>query len=320
MFGPAPFDPEKDIPSLEGKVILITGANVGLGREQLRYLAPHHPSKLYLGARSQEKAEATIAEIEKAIPGSKIDFLQLDLTSLASVKKAADQFKRENERLDVLVNNAGIMAHPPGLTQDGYEVQFGTNHMGHFLLTRELMPLLQSTAKPGADVRIVNLSSVGHKFAPTGGFLPEAAKTDMASYTSWTRYGQSKLANVLFTNELARRYPNITSVTVHPGGVNTNLATEVKNNNAWINFFYGPIQSLVTSTPAQGALTQTWASVAPLAKGEPDAHWARKPRVVQGEYYQPVAATGGRSKDARNSELAKKLWEWSEAEVVSKGY
>ena len=145
MFFAAPFNPKTDIPSQGGKVILITGANGGIGKESLRYFATHGGSdvKLYLGARTPSKAQDAIKEIEAEVPGSKIHFLELDLASLASVKKAADTFKAENTQLDILMNNAGVMALPPDLTKDGYEIQFGTNVMGHFLLTRELLPLLQ---------------------------------------------------------------------------------------------------------------------------------------------------------------------------------
>ena len=318
LFGGPAFTPAKDIPSLSSKVILVTGANAGLGKEQVRYLAAHQPAKLYLAARSKEKADAAIADITKTVPDAKITWLNLDLSSLASVKQAAETFRKENTRLDILVNNAGIMAHPPGFSADGYETQFGTNHMGHFLLTRELMPLLEQTAATGADVRVINLSSEGHQLAPAAGFLPETVTTDMAEYSTWRRYGQSKLANILFTLELARRYPAITSVAIHPGGVNTNLAESFRGQHQWLNTLLKPvINSLLTQAP-QGALNQTWACVAPLAKdGAPKT---KVPQLQQGEYYAPVAVLGRRSKVSRDTELAKKLWEWSEAEVVRKGY
>lgn len=203
------FNPDKDIPDLEGKVVLVTGGNIGLGRESVYQLAKHNP-QIFLAARDKAKADATIADIKKELPNAKITFLELDLASFASVKKAADTFEASSKRLDILMNNAGIMACPAGLTKEGYEIQFGTNHMGHALLSKLLLPTLQRTAKePGSDVRIINLSSWGNNFAPKGGLIFDAMKTDMQSYTTFSRYGQSKLANILFNRELAKRYPSI---------------------------------------------------------------------------------------------------------------
>ena len=211
------------------------------------------------------------------------------------------------------MNNAGIMAQPPGLTSDGYEVQFGTNHMGHFLFTQRLLPLLQKTAaEPGSDVRIVNVTSDGHKFAPTGGFAPEKALSDMKEYNTFTRYGQSKLANILFTTELAKRYPRITSVSVHPGGVATGLAGPFMEAHPWLTRALGPVWGLLAKGAEEGALTQTWAAVAALGEG--------KGKVRQSEYYVPVAQVGGRSAYAKDGELAERLWGWSEGEVKRHGF
>ena len=315
------FVPNKDVPPLSSKIILITGAASGLGKEHAKYIAAHNPERLYIAGRNKAKADAAIADIEAAVPGAKLYFLELDLASFASVKQAADTFQKENNRLDILVNNAGIMAHPPGQTREGYEIQLGTNHMGHFLLTCELLPVLESTAARGADVRIINLSSGGHQAAPRGGFLPETATTDMASYNTWRRYGQSKLANMLFTTELARRYPHITSVAIHPGIANTNLADELRRNNPLLKALMAPLMSFFTSTLAQGALNQIWATVAPREMdGDNDVAPSNTPRIKQGEYYTPVGVVGKRSDYAKNGQLAKELWEWSEAEVAKWGY
>jgi NAD(P)-dependent dehydrogenase (short-subunit alcohol dehydrogenase family) len=133
-FSSASFAPETDIPLLTGKTILITGSNGGLGYESLIHLARHSPSKIYLCARSKEKYDNAMNGISAAVPGAAnfVKYLELDLASLASVKKAAETFFAENDRLDVLMNNAGIMAQPPALTKDGFEIQFGTNHMVRF--------------------------------------------------------------------------------------------------------------------------------------------------------------------------------------------
>ena len=211
------------------------------------------------------------------------------------------------------MNNAGIMAQPPGLTSDGYELQFGTNHMGHFLFTQRLLPLLQKTAaEPGSDVRILNVTSDGHKFAPTGGFVPEKALTDMKEYNTFTRYGQSKLANILFTTELAKRYPRITSVSVHPGGVATGLAGPFMEAHPWLTRALEPVWGLLAKGAEEGAWTQTWAAVTALGEG--------KGKVRQSEYYVPVAQVGGRSAYAKDGELAERLWGWSEREVKRHGF
>ena len=172
------------------------------------------------------------------------------------MKKAADTFNTKSERLDVLINNAGVMALPASTTKEGYEIQFGTNHIGHFLFTRLLMPTLQRTAEGEGDVRIVNLSSEGHRLAPRGGLALKDARSDMVSYNTWVRYGQSKLANILFTRELTRRYPAIKSVVLHPGGIETGLSLGFQNEHPWLAAFLRPITRLFLTTVQQGALTQ----------------------------------------------------------------
>ncbi|KAJ6133934.1 oxidoreductase [Penicillium sp. IBT 18751x] len=189
LFGKS-FDPEKDIPSLDGKVILVTGGNAGLGKETILQLAKHHPKEIFLAARTQLKAEDAIQEIKKAVPKSNISYIKLDLTSFTSVKEAAEDFKSRSDRLDILINNAGIMAVPYSKTKEDYEIQFGTNHMGHALLTKLILPTLLSTAeKPGSDVRVINLSSEGHYYAP--GIIYD--QDQLESYYTFRRYGQSKL-------------------------------------------------------------------------------------------------------------------------------
>ena len=316
------FTPEKQIPDLSGKVILITGANGGLGYESLIHIAPHNPSKIYLCARSKEKYETAMKGINERIPGhtDSIKYLELDLTSLASVKKAAEMFLAENERLDILMNNAGIMASPPGLTKEGYEIQFGTNHVGHFLLTKELMPILKKTAASSADpVRIINVSSEGHKLARGKGFNPDQVVTDMKDYSTWTRYGQSKLANILFTTELHRREPEITSIVIHPGGVTTNLTQTIKADHPWFFAVGNPVFQLLGTQPAQGAYNQTWAATAPV-KGKKGSKVEGTTEVEGGKYYVPVTKMSPGTAFARNSELAGQLWKWSEEQMEKHGY
>ena len=162
LFGKS-FNPDKEIPNLAGKVVLVTGGNVGLGKETITQLAKHYPKEIFLAARTPSKAQDAIDDIKRVVPEGRVSYLQLDLSSFASIKRAADEFKSRSDRLDLLINNAGIMAVPWSMTEDGYEIQFGTNHMGHALLTKLLMPTMLKTAEePGSDVRVINLSSEGH--------------------------------------------------------------------------------------------------------------------------------------------------------------
>ena len=322
-----PFDPENDIPSLKDKVIIITGSNGGLGYESLVHLARHSPNKIYLCARSKKKYDKAMEGISAAIPNAHefVKFLELDLASLSSVQKAANTFHAENDRLDILMNNAGIMAQPPGLTKDGFEIQFGTNHMGHALLTKLLLPVLTKiAADPSWDVRIINLTSDVHMLAPKAGFLPAECLTDMSTYSTWTRYGQSKLANILFTTELFRRYPNITSVAIHPGGVATNLLSSFTGNHPYITMVVNPFWKLFATPASKGAWNQTWAATAPVLgkewrnveviKGTQAVH------VRNGAYYTPVAKECGQTKLAKDAKLARQLWEWTEEQLRERGY
>ena len=218
------------------------------------------------------------------------------------------------------------MAQPASLTKDGYEAQFGTNHVGHALFTKLLLPTLEKTAaEPNSDVRIINLSSEGHKFAPKAGFVPEACKTDMADYNTWTRYGQSKLANILFSRVLAEKYPAITSVAIHPGAVMTNLAGPFMESHPYLTMAFQWVLPSVMATAVVGAYNQTWAATAPVvgkawtekAGGEKKAGMKL---VTSGNYYVPVAKDGGDNKISKDLVLARKLWDWTEKELQEKGY
>ncbi|KAF2446897.1 oxidoreductase-like protein [Karstenula rhodostoma CBS 690.94] len=308
----AQFNPAADIPSLAGKVILVTGGNTGLGKQTIAYLAAHSPTRIYLAARTASKAESAIADIQREVPSAVIEYLPLDLTSFSSIAEAASAFKSREQRLDILVNNAGIMMTPFSLTKEGYEIQFGTNHVGHALFTKLLMPvLLQTAEQPGADVRIVNVSSMGMMLAPSGGIIFNQA--DLEKEYTWRRYGQSKLANILFTQELSARYPQITSVAVHPGVIITDLY------NAFVS---GPIlkgifwfyQQLVPILPGHfkdtkgGALSQTHLAT------------ADKSTIQNGEFYRPVGIVTKGSSYSQDLGLARKLWEWTEEEFGKHGY
>ncbi|KAH7383756.1 hypothetical protein BKA66DRAFT_417435 [Pyrenochaeta sp. MPI-SDFR-AT-0127] len=302
--GGVKFDPSKDIPSLEGKVILVTGGNSGLGKQSILELAKHHPAEIWLGARNATKAQEAIDEIKKQAPNaSPIKVLEMDLASFASIRDAAKTFSQQSQRLDILMLNAGIMMVPHNTTKDGYEIQFGTNHMGHALLTKLLLPTLLSTAEqPGADVRVVALSSAAHNSANrASGIIFDFLKAKGDKLGTMSLYGQSKLANILWAKEFARRYPQLTAPSIHPGVVHTNLATTISQSGFFIGILSKLVLGVIAVDVRTGALNQLWASVAS--------------NVVSGEYYEPVGVAGKGSKWTKNDELAEKLWDWTEKEL-----
>lgn len=241
---PKHFDSEKDIPDLEGKVILVTGGNAGIGEATVRALAGHNASKIFLCCRRRSSGEAVVNTIHQQHPDAKIEILELDLSSFDSVKKCAAAFDQKSNRLDILFLNAGIASTAPAKTKEGYENQFGgklllpfqlfcgalttllVNHMGHALLTQLLLPKMLQTAHSSkdADVRIVLTSSVGAmRFSPKNGLALEEMQTDGSKLGPMTCYGHSKLANVLFAKKLAQLYPSIMSISYHPGTVHSEI-------------------------------------------------------------------------------------------------
>ncbi|KAK2625374.1 hypothetical protein QTJ16_005743 [Diplocarpon rosae] len=297
------FNAATDIPDLSGKVIFVTGGNVGLGKQTILQLSQHNPSRIYLAARSPSKAAHAIQDIQSLVPSAPVTYIHCDLASLSSVQTCAREFVARESRLDLLFLNAGIMATPAGTTEDGYEVQFGTNHVGHALLTKLLLPTLLSTARePAADVRVVGLSSVGHLFAPGSGISFPELKTEMQGSTALCRYGQSKLANILFAKGLHERYAEkgITAVAVHPGVVDTELYRSAFSGYFGLGRWLEWGKKFVYTGVQKGALNQLWA-----ATGE----------VRGGEYYTPVGVTGQGGKWSTDKILADRLWEWTEKEL-----
>ncbi|KAH8717100.1 oxidoreductase-like protein [Phaeosphaeriaceae sp. PMI808] len=307
------FDPARDIGSLDGKVIIVTGGNTGLGKQTITYLSSHSPKRIYLAARTASKAESAIRDIKSVVPNAcEIIHLPLDLTSFASIASAVTTFKAAESRLDILINNAGIMATPNSTTKEGYEIQFGTNHMGHALLIKLLLPVLSKTANlPGADVRIVTLSSMGHHVSTHNGILFD--QEELQKQSTWRCYGASKLANILYTRSLAKHYPNITCVSLHPGVILTDLFNSLRLNpllkaGLWL---YGCLFAILPGhykSVEGGALNQTWAAT------------TKKENLVSGAFYKPIGVENGGSGWARDQGLAKKLWEWTETELEKNGY
>ncbi|KAL0929726.1 short-chain dehydrogenase protein [Colletotrichum truncatum] len=235
------FHPES-LPDLRGKVFVVTGGNAGIGYYTVAHLAKHG-AHVYMCARSPEKGAAAIDNMKKEYPSANIDLLIMDLMDLSSVVTAANQFLASETVLHGLVNNAGIMATPFEMTKNDHEAQWQTNYLSHWVLTAYLLPVMLRTAKtlPPGGVRIVNVSSSGHLGAPKGGINFD--DLSLSDRDPWQRYGQSKLANILHTKTLHKMYgPNSPSArngegeiwvsAVHPGLVETNLATSVENSGS----------------------------------------------------------------------------------------
>ncbi|KAL4898834.1 hypothetical protein BDW74DRAFT_126533 [Aspergillus multicolor] len=304
--GGVSFRPQRDIPDLDGKVVLVTGGNAGLGKETIRQIIKHNPEHVFLAARSEEKAQNAITELESTAPNVKITWLPLDLTSTKSIQDAAEFFKAHASRLDILILNAGVMSLPPGETDLGHEIQLGTNHTGHFLLTKLLLPTLLKTAEqPGSDVRVVSLSSIGHNLAPDFETILDQAKLKQCN--THARYGASKAANILFAAELARRYPSITAVSVHPGIIVTDLYGAVGASNPLAAGFI-KLMGMVGTKVEQGAWNQLWAAVG-----------AKKSELVNGGYYVPVGIRKPRNRYVTDKNMGRRLWEWTEAELRKGG-
>ena len=208
----------------QGRRFLITGAASGLGRESARSLAAHGASVTLL-ARSAERAEGAVAEVGAMVPGADLEAGVADLGDMASIRAFAESYLAGHDALDVLINNAGVMACPLGHTADGFETQFGTNHLGHFLLTALLYPALQAGDQP----RVVTLTSGGHSRADVD---LEDPNFEHSEYSPWVAYGQAKTANALFARELARRAgpSGLLSFAVHPGVIATDLGRHLTDD------------------------------------------------------------------------------------------
>jgi len=291
------------IPDLSGKILIVTGGNSGLGFETTRELA-RHGARVVLACRNPEKASAAIAGIRAENPRADVEAMALDLASLASVRAFASAFLRNHAELHGLINNAGVMALPRRETVDGFEMQLGTNHFGHFALTGLLADLLLST--PGS--RVVNLSSTMHKM----GRMRWDDLRGERSYGKWTAYGQSKLANLLFTYQLHRKLDakraGTISVACHPGYAATNLqfAGPRMQGSSLLEAGAGLMNRLFSQSAAMGALTILYAATASDVRG--------------GDYFGPggFAEMWGSPKKVRSSARshdaadAARLWEISE--------
>jgi len=290
------------MPDQTGSIALVTGANSGLGLESARALLAKGAT-VVLACRSLAKAEQAQQELLAA--GSSASFqdrlepLELDLADLESVARAADQVAACHSRLDLLLNNAGVMAPPRTLTRQGFELQFGVNHLGHFALTRRLLPLL--LASPGP--RVVQVTSGAQYF----GQLDFEDLQGERRYDRWKAYGQSKLANVVFAQELQRRYPQLRSAAAHPGLARTNLQpTSVAANGSQLERLAYRLMGPLFQSAAQGALPQLFALTAPEA--EPGGHYG--PSELGGMKGWPKAVP--MAKAALDPAQGTRLWQVSD--------
>ncbi len=283
-----------NIPDLKGKVVIVTGATSGLGKEATKILAQKNASVI-VAVRNTKKAESVVKEIKQIHPNAKIDIQEMDLNSLESVNRFADKVLSSYERLDVLINNAGIMACPFDKTKDGFEIQMGTNHLGHFALTGLLMPLLEKTK----NARIVATSSIGHRM---GNIDFQDINWEKRKYNSNKAYADSKLANLYFAYHLAEKLKaenkDIKVTAAHPGWTRTDLQKH--------SLMMRMLNPLFSQGPDQGVL--------------PTLRAAFDTNANSGEYFGPsrffemhgspiVVKSNERSHDA---EAAKKLWDISE--------
>lgn len=293
-----------DMPDFTGKIIIVTGANSGVGFEASKAFA-RKGATVILACRSMDKAQLALKQLQTEIPNASAEVIQLDLSSLASVRQFAEAFQAKYQQLDVLVNNAGIMMVPYGKTEDGFERQLGTNHMGHFALTGLLIDLLRNAPQS----RVVSLSSGAHTTGKMdfGNLMFEDGK----DYTPMASYARSKLANLLFTYELQRRLAaagtDCIAVAAHPGMSKTNLASHSGDGGLVFKVLIPILMRVMGQEAANGALPTIRAAVGRDVSG--------------GDYYGPGGFMELRgnpvmvksSADAHSEADAKQLWQVSEA-------
>lgn len=282
---------------LSDKVVLITGCSSGIGIETAKALNATS-AKLFLGVRDTAKGQAALSDILK--PGH-VELLKMDLNSLESVRAAAEEFKTKSNTLNILINNAGVMATPEGKTADGFETQFGTNHLAHFLLFQLLKSTLIASSAPGFSSRVVCLSSSGHRGA---GIQFDNYNFEKGDYAPWTAYGQSKTANIYMANEIERRYGSkgLHGLSVMPGGIMTGLQVHVIEQ---ISPGLEAAQKYMKS-PEQGAATTVYAALSKEWEGRGGRYLEDCQEGQKTEDPSPLAV--GYHPRAYNEEGEKRLW------------
>ncbi|KAK9813700.1 hypothetical protein WJX73_004097 [Symbiochloris irregularis] len=285
--------------SLAGKTAIVTGGNTGIGKETVQSLAKAG-ARVVFTARSVSKADAAADYIRAAVKDANIVTKQMDLTDLSSIKAFTADFLKTEERLDLLICNAGVMACPQEYTSAGFELQIGTNHFGHFALVQQLIDRLQAQTFPS---RIVVVASLAYAF---GAIDIDDLHFRKRAYTKWSAYGQSKLANVLFAKQLATRTPDHVSVfSLHPGLVKTELGRHLMDSASFTaritQFFLSP----VLKRPDQGAATSVFA--------------ATHPGLEQhcGAYFEDCAVAKLSTKAAKDMDMAARLWDATEQQLAA---
>ncbi|XP_072307203.1 retinol dehydrogenase 12-like [Eucyclogobius newberryi] len=272
---------------LDGRTVLITGANTGIGKETAIDLAKRG-ARIIMACRDTEKGQAALKEVMENSANENVACMKLDLSDTKSIREFADNINKGEEKLNVLINNAGVMVCPYGKTADGFEMQIGVNHMGHFLLTHLLLDLI----KKSAPARIINVSSMAHKF---GSINLEDINSEK-SYDKQGAYAQSKLANILFTRSLAKRLQGtgVTAYSLHPGVVQTDLWRHLNGPQQFVMKVVSPF----TKSSIDGAQTSIYCAVEPSLENE------------SGGYYSDCSPAKCSSK-AQDDDMAQRLWELS---------
>jgi len=286
------------MPSQKGKIAVVTGANTGLGYETALGLASKE-CKVIMACRNKDKAEQAMADIRKEVPNADLEFIKLDLNSLKSVREFAKVYSEKHDKLDLLINNAGLMIPPLMRTEEGFESQFGVNYLGHFLLTNLLFPIIKKTDK----ARVVSLSSIAHK----SGRIQFDDPNWQNSYSRSDAYSQSKVACLMFAYELQRKLNNLSSnvisVAAHPGVSDTELGRYIPKV---LYYIFKPITPLFTHHPKEAA--------------KPTLMTALDENVNGGDYYGPTGfnemkGEPGKAQStgySKKRDEAQKLWELSE--------
>ncbi|XP_019719236.1 retinol dehydrogenase 13 [Hippocampus comes] len=273
----------------DGKTVLVTGANTGIGKETCRELA-RRGARVVMACRDLSRAEQAAEDIRKSTGNGNVVVRHLDLASLYSVRQFAKDFLDSEDRLDILINNAGVMMCPKWLTEDGFETQFAVNHLSHFLLTNLLLPKLKSSAPS----RVVTVSSIAHR----GGHI-DFSDLFFSSrpYSPLQSYRQSKLANVLFSRELARRLQGsgVSSFCVHPGVIRTELGRHVEGWFPLLGVLLRLPAMLLMKTPRQGSQTSLYCAITPGLEEQ------------SGSYFSDCAMKEA-APEGRDDEVADRLW------------
>ncbi|KAI8150269.1 hypothetical protein BJV82DRAFT_573441 [Fennellomyces sp. T-0311] len=287
-----------NIPDLSGKIAIITGSNTGIGKVCAIEMARKN-CHVVVASRNEQRGNAAVEEIKAATGNDKVEFMKLDLLSLEAVKAFAEEFKSKHKQLHILMNNAGVMACPFGLSKDGIETQFATNHVAHYYLTIQLLPLLEESIPS----RIVNVSSAAHNATSIRTVSLDKA-SDEKSYNRAIQYGFTKACNILFSRELSKRLEvkgvkDIYVNSLHPGSVQSDLYRHLFFGIGFLEKFYNTIFNITTEN---GALTQLYLATSPEVE---EKH-------IKGKYYVPYAVPGNPNAYSSSEKNAASLWEFTE--------